>query len=189
MSAMLAAAVLIGTSAGAASAKSQPQPGDPPPTSPSAAVYQIPLDNGRADAAPRKRSGSSAGQGASSGSGGTGGGGPNGSQGTSGSGYSGSSQNAAGGPGSSGSSNATQTSTSQSTIHSDNGFGSSTKVPGTRVGGDSSTGRSANAGLVPVPTSTGTSGGPTAGTWLLLALIGAFGAYFGVTASRALRRR
>jgi hypothetical protein len=40
-----------------------------------------------------------------------------------------------------------------------------------------------------VPASTERSGGPTTGTWLLITLIAAFGVYFGLTASRAMRNR
>jgi len=72
-----------------------------------------------------------------------------------------------------------------STIHSEHGFGSSSEIPGTRANRAEGRGK----GVVPVPVSTERSGGPTTGTWLLIALIAAFGVYFGVTASRAMRDR
>ena len=90
------------------------QSGDPSAGSPSGVIYEIPLDNARLDAAPRRRGGSDGGSGGGgsggggSGGGGSGGGGSGDSQGTAGAGQGG----------------------TVSPIRSENGFGSSSTVPG-----------------------------------------------------------
>ncbi len=82
-------------------------PGDPPSGSPAGAVYQLPLEQGRSDAAPK-------------GSGGTGSGSSGG-------------ESAAGGGGSAGG-GASQPGETGSLYRSENNFGSSSRVPGVAAG-------------------------------------------------------
>jgi hypothetical protein len=93
-------------------------PGDPPSGSPAGSVYQLPLEAGRSDAAPKGGGGTTAGGGESSGGGGSGGSGSAGG----GGGQGGGSGGAAGG--------ASATGESGSLYRSENNFGSSSHVPG-----------------------------------------------------------
>lgn len=139
-------AIQLATAASAlASSKPPPIYVDPQANSPAGTIYAIPLDTARQDAAPHRRRGSSGGSksnskagvlgavgsGGSGGSGGASGGG--GSGGSGGSGASGGASSAGGsGGGSSGGSSSVLVPGGQpgSLIHSSNGFGSSSKVPG-----------------------------------------------------------
>src|SRR4051794_13455906 len=97
------------------------QTGDPAEGSPSGVIYEIPLDNARHDAAPSgRRHGRGSGQGA--GGAGAGGGGAGRSGGAGGAGGAGRAGGAAGGAGG-----------TVSPIRSENGFGSSSAVPGATV--------------------------------------------------------
>jgi hypothetical protein len=123
---------------------------DPNANSPAGAIYSIPLDNARQDAAPHGHAGGIAGGGSGPGGGGglggggaAGGGGSGSAGGTTGGGTSGS--GAGGGGGSSSSVSASRSSSTAngsggtvlvpggqpgSLVHSSNGFGSSSSVPG-----------------------------------------------------------
>jgi hypothetical protein len=149
---------------------------DPQASSPAGVIYQIPLDTGRRDAAPvlpagRRRSGSSS-QGSSGGaaSGGPGGGGPS-SSGSSGAPANGaaSSESASNTPPAGGG-----TPNDPSSIHSENGFGSASAVPGVspaavRIG----------AGVPAVHTA-----GSTFPSYLLMMLIGGAAIAVGMIANR-----
>jgi hypothetical protein len=170
---------------------------DPTADSPAGVIYQIPLDSGRRDAAPLpggkgKRNASSnagSGGGASGGGGTTGGGGTSGGGGTtgggtaaSGSGSSSSCGGSAAAPwGSPGSVSASAplpggaTPDSPSSIHSENGFGSSSKVPGV----DAPT---------PVAADTQGGGGSNAPVYLLIALIAGLAVWVGASAARSAAR-
>jgi hypothetical protein len=147
---------------------------DPQASSPAGVIYQIPLDTGRRDAAPvlpagRRRSGSSS-QGGGAAGGGPSGGGPS-SSGSSGtppngaaSGESASNTPPAGGG----------TPSDPSSIHSENGFGSASAVPGVspaavRIG----------AGVPAAHTA-----GSTFPSYLLMMLIGGAAIAVGLIASR-----
>ncbi|MCW3064001.1 MAG: hypothetical protein JWN32_1173 [Solirubrobacterales bacterium] len=158
-----------------------PQPTDPKATSPAGTIYAIPLDSARSDAAPHRRSG----VGAAGGSSGSNGGGSASSGGTgqgggSGSASSGSSSTGSGSGGSSGGASSSAASTSGaskdpgSLIHSENGFGSSSQVPGLGAGA---------ASAATVALSTGGGGAPT-GAIALLGVVLLVGGYAGVFASR-----
>jgi hypothetical protein len=93
-------------------------PGDPPSGSPAGAVYQLPLEQGRSDAAPKGSGGTGPG---------TGGGGKGGSTGAAGAG------------------SAEQAETG-SLYRTENNFGSSSRVPGVAAAGAGAGGLSGNAG-------------------------------------------
>lgn len=132
---------------------------DPSGSSPPGVVYQLPLDSARGDAAPHGHSGANGGGG--SGGGGSGGGGSGhsgsgsnssgagaggaggggggaGGAGGSGSGSAGSGSGGSGASGSGGSGGGV--SLAQSSIHSENGLGSSSQVPGVSGSGGSVSG-------------------------------------------------
>ena len=174
--------VLFGVG-GPASAVAATEMTDPQAGSPAGVIYQIPLDTGRRDAAPvlrggRQHSGSSGGvTGTTGGPGGpgagglTGGGGSGGNPGSgggSGSGGGGSGPNPGGG-----------TPSDPSSIHSENGFGSSSRVPGVSPAADR-----IGAGVPAAHTA-----GSTLPSYLLMVLIGAAAVAVGLTASRTTRRR
>src|SRR3954468_21160330 len=106
---LLAAALALPRSAPA-------QTGDPAEGSPSGVIYEIPLDNARHDAAP---SGRRHGRGSGQGAGGAGAGGGGGAGRAGGAGGAGGAAGGAGG--------------TVSPIRSENGFGSSSAVPGATV--------------------------------------------------------
>jgi hypothetical protein len=128
------------------------QPTDPKATSPAGTIYAIPLDSARSDAAPHQA--------------GTAGGAPPSSTPSS--------------PGAAASSRASAgagaSSNPGSLVHSENGFGSSSVVPGTADGVRSA-----------AKLSSGGGGAPT-GTFALIAVVLLVGAYAGVMASRLSRR-
>ena len=146
---------------------------DPEPSSPAAKFYEIPLETARQDAAPRKAKKDASTGAANTTSGGGG---------------------AAGG----GSGNAGE---SVGQIHSENGFGSSTTVPGTATkaavhktaGTAKPVGSVANSGNGGSGSSEAQAPAPSSGTaspsgaLLLLGLTGLLGAGLGVMAARGLR--
>ena len=149
---------------------------DPAASSPAGAIYQIPLDDARRDAAPAA---GRAGGGGDGGSGESGGGsGSGGSPGTTGGSATGASGGDGGGDGVAGSSepDATAGGDRPSSIKSENGFGSSAKVPGVD-------------GIAPLPSGEARDGGSFGGatTPLLLTLIAAASVGVGVTLSRHVR--
>jgi len=153
---------------------------NPHPSSPSGKVYEIPLDTARGDAAPRRGGGGSPGRepagGGSTGSTGPAGGGPgSGSDATLGGGE-GSGAGEGSGPGASGS-EARDGGDPPTSIKSENGFGSSSRVPGLGTRGAGETG---------TPTTPAASGGVPSepATIGLLGLIGLLGGYVGVRAGR-----
>jgi hypothetical protein len=166
---------------------------DPKAESPAGVIYQIPLDSARRDAAPvlpsgRREDGASGpGNGGAGGSGG-GSGGQAGSPGTGGSG-SASSSGTGGSPGGAhgGGNAALSASASEgggtpqdpSSIHSENGFGSSSQVPGV-----SQAALRTGAGVPATQTA-----GSTLPIYLLVALIALVAVGMGVLATRGSRRR
>jgi hypothetical protein len=121
-----------GAAYGASTAAS---PGDPPAGSPSGAIYQLPLEKGRADAAPKGSGGTGAPAGVPPG-GGSGG---------------------SGGAGQAGSDGAAE----GSFYRSENNFGSSSKVPGVSAndgGGESGSGRGTTTSGEPGTTASGEDG-------------------------------
>jgi hypothetical protein len=188
------------------SAQAAPQRTDPDATSPAGVIYEIPFDSARSDAAPKvssKKTDGSSNAAGSTGSGGSGGGtsgtggsgssgsGSSGSGATSGTGGSGSSGSgsgtSAGGSGGTGGSGATSSTDPNvgTSIHSENGFGSSSVVPGTVA----SLGPVATDG--PPSSAVHASGGGNAGTPVatfgLLGLVAIVGGWIGIGASRGLR--
>ena len=185
---LLSVAVLAVSAAGPAPASAQT--GDPEAGSPSGVIYEIPLDNARRDAAPT-RTGGGKGGGTSGSGGGT----------TSGSG-SGSGSGAGG---------VTTANGTVSPIHSENGFGSSSAVPGVaaavaaklsgKSGGKKAGSRkSSGSTKTPVMTSPAESLGPPKSAtvtatpsksraYLLLALALAVAAGIGVAGRYVARRR
>ncbi len=142
---------------------------DPQAGSPAGVIYQIPLDTGRRDAAPvlpaGRRGGGSSGQGGGAATGSAGTGSPSGGPGTG---------SAAGESASSGSSAGGGTPSDPSSIHSENGFGSASAVPGVspaavRIG----------AGVPATHTA-----GSTFPSYLLMVLIGVAAIAVGLIASR-----
>lgn len=159
---------------------------DPQATSPAGVIYEIPVDSGRRDGAPHRQAGGSSGGGSSTGigsGGGTGGGGATGGgpTGSGGGGAAGTGGAGTGGTGAgaSGSRPGGASAEDPSSIHSENGFGSSSQVPGTQQALDAAALRAAREGDV--------SGSPT-GTYLLLALIAGAAVYVGIAATGAARR-
>ena len=185
MGALGALALLVCAQNAAAAGRAIMQRTDPQASSPAGVIYQIPLDTGRRDAAPvlpagRRRSGSSS-QGGGATGGGPGGGGP--SRGGPGGG-SPSGGGPSGGAGQSGPANGERASSEvpagggtpsdPSSIHSENGFGSSSAVPGVspaamRIG----------AGVPAAHTA-----GSTFPSYLLMLLIGVAAIAVGLIASR-----
>jgi hypothetical protein len=176
----------------AAAAEAQGVQTDPKAESPAGVIYQIPLDSARRDAAPVLPSGrrdenrTTAGVGAAGGgSGGSGGG----ASGSSDSGGGGNSASAGSHAGAGGALSASSGSTGgyrgaggpqePSSIHSENGFGSSSKVPGL-----SQAALRTGAGVA--ATSAASS---TLPTYLLIALVAIAAVGIGLLASRHSRRR
>jgi hypothetical protein len=174
---------------------------DPQAGSPAGVIYQIPLDSGRRDAAPVLPVGSRHGGSAGGGAGGTGGGGPptgSGGSSASGSGASetsgaqagsagagasatggGAATSGAAGQGSGGESASVAstgegTASDPSSIHSENGFGSSSQVPGV-----SPAAAGIGAGVVAAHTA-----GSTLPGYLLIVLIALAAIAVGLLASR-----
>jgi hypothetical protein len=166
---------------------------DPQANSPTGSTYAIPLDAARNDAAPRHRKndaasggGGSGGGGGGSAAGGGGSGGGGGSAGGNGTGGGGSAPggagNRSGGGGGSGAGGGS-VNVAASSIHSENGFGSSSVVPGFR---DRLTGRAAaERANSPVDAGSISSGFPG---FVLLFLLVLVGCVLGRMASRSLRR-
>jgi hypothetical protein len=166
---------------------------DPKAESPSGVIYQIPLDSARRDAAPvlpsgrRNENRTSAGAGATGGGSGGSGGGASGSPGSGGGGNSGSAGSH--GAGARGALSASAGSTGDyrgaggpqepSSIHSENGFGSASKVPGLNQA-------ALRTGAGVAATS---AAGSTLPTYLLIALIALAAVGIGLLASRHSRRR
>lgn len=176
---------------------------DPTADSPAGAIYQIPLDTGRRDAAPLPggRGGSSghgsggAGAGAAvgggfGGSGGSGGAGGTGGTGTVRSASGGSGSGGAGGSGGSGAPDGTggtggshvaaklpggAPANNPSSIHSENGYGSSSKIPGLDA-------------AAPVAAEGGSGGGSMVPAFALLILVGGLAAWVGTSAARSVHR-
>jgi hypothetical protein len=156
----LVSAVLMAVPAGSAA---QGVPSDPEADSPSGVVYEIPVEQARQDAAPKRTR-------RSDGPSGTAGAGSGGSSGSSGSGGGGTS------------SGADASHTKQTSIRSENNFGTSSKVPGASGGGGRSLGDLAKSS---VETGAGTTSGPDDGVvFPLVALLLAVGAGIGVVAGR-----
>jgi hypothetical protein len=132
------------TTAAVASGPPAVQATDPNANSPAGAIYSIPLDNARQDGAPHGHSSGSGGGGGSGSGGGTGSGGIGGGPGSGGTGggsggatgggtgSTGGGSSPTGGTGSGNTSNAVLVPGGQpgSLVHSSNGFGSSSSVPG-----------------------------------------------------------
>jgi hypothetical protein len=173
----------------AAAAEAQVVQTDPKAESPAGVIYQIPLDSARRDAAPvlpsgrREENRTAAG---ASATGGGSGGGASGSPGASGGGNSGSasSQTGAGGAlsassGSAGRGTGAGGSQEPSSIHSENGFGSASKVPGL-----SQAALRTGAGVAAT-----SAAGSTLPTYLLIALIAIAAVGMGLLASNRSRHR
>lgn len=147
---------------------------DPHANSPAGAIYQIPIDSGRRDGAPvptGRGIGGSDGSGAGGASGGTGGGSGGGAGGDGSSGGDGATR-AASGPGGG-------TAENPSSIHSENGFGSSSHVPGVSDSGVPTLANSQIGGSEGV--------GSSFGTYALLALAAIMAIMCGVGAAGRLR--
>jgi len=144
-----------------------PAPSDPSPDSPAGAIYEIPLDTGRDDAAPPRRALTGR---ARHGDGGAARGGV--SSATSGRGFT--VPTAPDGP---------------SRVHSENGFGSSSVVPG--VGGDAASagvpGTDPTSALRPASIVPKTAAPSETAAYLLIGLAVAVGLLFGVGAGRMRR--
>lgn len=163
-----------------------PPPTDPNATSPAGATYQIPLQSGRSDAAPRKvntKRASEVGDGGSGSGGGTGSGSGGSGSGSAGSGGSASADSGSSSSGSDDSSQPKAQGGGGSSIHTENGFGSSAQVPGTSSQGNQ------EASIVPVPAATDRGGGSTTGTIFLLAVVVALALWLGISGRHSLRRR
>ena len=166
--ALAACALVLGVQGAAAESHAVIQRTDPSASSPAGVIYQIPLDSARRDAAPVLPVGSR-----KNGSGGGGAGGGTGSGGGSnppdGGGGSGRGASASEGGGTAG---------NPSSIHSENGFGSSSQVPGVSRGA-----LQTGAGVASAHTA-----GSTAPTYLLLVLIAVAAVAAGVLATGLKRR-
>lgn len=188
--ALLAVACATPASADAAAV----QRTDPDASSPAGVIYQIPFDAGRRDGAPHRRgpgtsgsasggSGGNAGSTLATGVAGAGAGGSNGSGGSGGSDPSGgaASSSSLGGTASAstGATPGNAAPDNPSSIHSENGFGSSSIVPGTP-------GASVDA-IVARAARDGDVSGSATGTYLLLLLTAAVSLYVGFSAARARR--
>lgn len=172
---MGALALLVCAQNAAAAGRAIMQRTDPQASSPAGVIYQIPLDTGRRDAAPvlpagRRHLSSSSSQGGGATGAGPGGGGSSGAAGGGGASAGGS----AGAAGSGGASPGGGTPSNPSSIHSENGFGSASAVPGVspaalRIG----------AGVPAVH-----AAGSTFPSYLLMMLIGVAAIAVGLIASR-----
>jgi hypothetical protein len=158
---------------------------DPKAESPAGVIYQIPLDSARRDAAPVLHTGRRDGGGSASGLAGPGGGsgGANGGQSPSSTGSAtASSADASGHAGGALSASASEgggTPQNPSSIHSENGFGSASQVPGLSQA-------AARTGAGVAATS---AAGSTTPTYLLIALIAAAAIGMGLIATRHSRHR
>jgi hypothetical protein len=172
-------ALLFGGQSAMAESNGVVQRTDPKANSPAGVIYQIPLDSGRRDAAPvlpvGSRPGGSGGSGGSAGSGSSGSG-------------SAASRSSGGGPqaptGGAKSASATAangggTPSNPSSIHSENGFGSSSQVPGV-----SRAALQTGAGVAATRTP-----GSALPTYLLVGLVVAAAIAAGVLTTGAMRRR
>jgi len=169
---MGAFALMFGCQSAMAESNGVVQRTDPKANSPAGVIYQIPLDSGRRDAAPVLPVGSHPGGGGSAGGRSSTGGGSGPSE--TGSGASGEAKSA--------SAAATQgggTPSNPSSIHSENGFGSSSQVPGV-----SHTALLTGAGVPATRTP-----GSTLPTYLLMGLVAAAAIGAGVLTTGARRRR
>jgi hypothetical protein len=180
-------ALLFGGQSAMAEGNGVVQRTDPKANSPAGVIYQIPLDSGRRDAAPvlpvGSRPGGTGGHGSSGGSGG------GSSPAASSAGVNGSAASSAGGSGSQGaaageSAAATApdgggTPSNPSSIHSENGFGSSSQVPGT-----SRAALQTGAGVPATRTP-----GSALPTYLLIGLVALAAIAAGVLTTGARRRR
>jgi hypothetical protein len=183
-SALGALALLVGAPGAAAAGDDAAQRTDPQAGSPAGVIYQIPLDTGRRDAAPApvlaaggRGGGGSAPGGGSVAAGGSGGGshpsGGAGGAGAAGTAGSGNAQGAGDRVGAGGS-----TEQDPSSIHSENGFGSSSKVPGV----------SPAAALTGAGVPAAHTAGSSLPTYLLLILIAATAIAVGFLAGKGFRR-
>jgi hypothetical protein len=166
--ALAACALVVGVQGAAAESHAVIQRTDPSASSPAGVIYQIPLDSARRDAAPVLPIGSR-----HNGSGGGGAGG--------GAGSGGGSSRAGGGGGSGQSAQVAEgggTAGNPSSIHSENGFGSSSQVPGL-----SRAALQSGAGVPAAHTA-----GSTLPTYLLLVLIAVAAVAAGVLATGLKRR-
>ena len=172
-------ALLFGGQSAMAEGNGGVQRTDPKANSPAGVIYQIPLDSGRRDAAPvlpvGSRPGGSGGGGGSAGSG-SGGGGSDGSHPSGGGSQApvGGAQSASAVVASSGG-----TPSNPSSIHSENGFGSSSQVPGV-----SRAALQTGAGVPATRTP-----GSALPTYLLVGLVAAAAIAAGVLTTGAMRRR
>jgi hypothetical protein len=187
---------LLGAVPGAlASGASPPQPTDPKASSPAGTVYEIPLDAARSDAAPHRRAsgggatgggGGGAGSSGGSSSGGSGSAGAPGSAGSSAaSGRSGAAGSSATGSSAAGGSSAASGGPASATdpgsfVHSENGFGASSQVPGLGRSGPA-------APASPSALSGGGGGSAPTGSLVLIGVVLLVGAYAGIFAGRRAR--
>jgi hypothetical protein len=184
-------ALTAGAQTAAAEGNGVLQRTDPKAGSPAGVIYQIPLDSGRRDAAPvlpvgsqGKGPGAGAAGGGSGPGGGSGGGSAPSAQPASASG--GGAGGASGGSASGGTPSRAQaaaegggTPSNPSSIHSENGFGSSSQVPGL-----SKAALRTGAGVAAASTA-----GSTLPTYLLIALVAAAAVVAGVLSAKSRRRR
>jgi hypothetical protein len=178
---VVALALTIGLQTPTAEAQAA-QRTDPKAESPAGVIYQIPLDSARRDAAPvlptGRRDGGAGGPGSSPG-------GPSGHSGSTGGGQSGSATGGADGASgvalsASGSAGASEgTPQDPSSIHSENGFGSSSQVPGV-----SQAALRTGAGVTATQ-----AAGSIMPTYLLIGLIALAATGMGLVATRHSRRR
>jgi hypothetical protein len=184
------AAIVVTFGIVAPSADAARQRTDPEASSPAGVIYEIPFDSARRDAAPQSartgegQDGTTGTDGSSSddsgngsdaaGAAAAGAGGPGGSDGSDGS----------GGPDGSGAAAATDPNVGTS-IHSENGFGSSSAVPGVAGETNGSDGPPTSALRT---ASTATDASPV-GTYGMLAVVILVGGWIGVAAARGLRIR
>lgn len=178
MGGALVFALAIGAQTAAAESNGVVQRTDPKAASPAGVIYQIPLDSGRRDAAPVLPVGSQ-GKGSGGGAFGVGsssGGGPGGGPGPS---AGGGARQLAGGTQSASAAEGGGTPNNPSSIHSENGFGSSSQVPGL-----SRTALQTGAGVAATSTA-----GSTLPTYLLIVLVAAAAIVAGVLSAKSTRRR
>jgi hypothetical protein len=163
--------LMVGVQTAAAESNGVIQRTDPEAGSPAGVIYQIPLNSARRDAAPVLPVGS---QSKDTGGGIPGSGGSSGSSGASGGASGGGSSHSA----SSDSAEGGGTPSNPSSIHSENGFGSSSQVPGL-----SSAELRTGAGVAAASTA-----GSTLPTYLLVALVVAAAIASGLLSARLTRR-
>jgi hypothetical protein len=168
---------MVGAQAAAAENHGVIQRTDPKASSPAGVIYQIPLDSGRRDAAPispadsrGKAPAGAAGLGSSSG----GGSGP-----SAGGDASTGGPSSPGGPQNASATEGGGTPSNPSSIHSENGFGSSSQVPGL-----SRAALQTGAGVPAVSTA-----GSTLPTYLLVVLVVAGAIVAGLLSARSMRSR